>query len=109
MEFWHHLEEQEFLSVHLIEGDDIVNIWEENDGHDHGDDWRPVRLPIGRIARPWRIQFLAEKGWEDGAVAVDDIRLLGCQFPAVRPTCNANQFRCARNACIPLDRVCDLT
>ena len=107
LEFWHHLENQQFLSVHLIEGDDIVDVWEED--HDHGDQWTRVTIPLGRISRPWRLQFLAEKSYENGSIAVDDIRLVGCQFPPVRPTCNANQFRCYRNACIPLDRVCDLT
>ena len=74
-----------------------------------GDQWLRVILPIGRIARPWRIQFLAEKGWGEGTVAIDDVRLVGCQFPPVRPNCTNEQFRCKRGACVPKDRVCDFT
>lgn len=105
LEFWHHMIEDQFLSVHLIEGLETVNIWEEE--HDHGDQWERVILPIGRIGRPWRIQFLAEKSWGDGTIAIDDVRLVSCQFPPVRPNCTDSQFRCARGACIPKDRVCD--
>lgn len=107
LEFWHHMIDHQFLSVHLLEGDDSIEIWEED--HAHGDQWEPVTLPLGRITRPWRIQFLAESGWGDGTVAIDDISLKNCQFPPVRSNCTDNQFRCARNACIPLDKVCDFS
>lgn len=107
LEFWHHMIDDEFLSVHLIEGDEIVNIWEEDEAH--GDQWARIVLPIGRISRPWRIQFLAEKSFGEGSLAIDDVRLVGCQFPSVRPNCTNNQFRCQRGACISKDRVCDFT
>ena len=107
LEFWHHMINDQFLSVHLIEGDDSVDIWEENDTH--SDQWARIILPLGRIARPWRIQFLAEKGWDEGSIAIDDVRLVGCQFPPVRPNCTDNQFRCQRGACISKDRICDFT
>lgn len=107
LEFWHHVVNDQFISVHLIEGDDIVNIWEED--HSHGDDWTRVLIPIGRIARQWRIQFLAEKSWDEGSIAIDDVRLVGCRFPPIRPNCTSDQFRCQRGACIPNDRVCDFT
>ena len=29
LEFWYHMFDEHFLSVHLIEGDDSINIWEE--------------------------------------------------------------------------------
>ncbi|CAF4949732.1 unnamed protein product, partial [Rotaria magnacalcarata] len=35
--------------------------------------------------------------------------LVGCQFPAIRPNCTSDQFRCQRGACIPKDRICDFT
>jgi hypothetical protein len=107
LEFYHHAIDEHFLSVHLIEGEDSVNIWEEFQAL--GDQWVRVILPIGRIARPWRIQFMAERGWGDGAIAIDDVHLVGCQFPPVRPNCTNNQFRCNRGACIPNDRLCDFT
>jgi hypothetical protein len=105
LEFYHHALEDHFLSVHLLEGEDSVNIWEENQAL--GDQWVRVILPIGRIARPWRIQFMAERGFGDGAIAIDDVRLVGCQFPPLRPNCTDNQFRCNRGACIPKERLCD--
>lgn len=105
LEFWHHMEGEQFLSVHLLEGDDSIDIWEEDDAH--SDQWLRVLLPLGRIARPWRLQFLAEKSWSDGSVAIDDVRLIGCQFPPVRPNCTVNQFRCNRGACVSKERVCD--
>ncbi|CAF1593620.1 unnamed protein product, partial [Adineta ricciae] len=107
LEFWHHMLDHQFLSVHLLEGDDSIEIWEED--HAHGDQWESVTLPLGRIARPWRIRFLAERSSGDGTVAIDDVSLKNCQFPPVRSNCTANQFRCARNACIPLDKVCDFS
>jgi hypothetical protein len=107
LEFWHHMIDSPHLSVHLLEGDDSIDIWEED--HDHSDDWLRVNLPIGRVARPWRLQFLAEKNWDEGSVAIDDVTLIGCQFPPVRPNCSDTQFRCNRGACISKDRVCDFT
>jgi len=106
-EFWHHMIERQFLTLHLIEGDTSLEIWEED--HAHGDQWEAVRLPIGRIARPWRMKFIAEKTFGAGTVALDDMRLVGCQFPPVRPNCTDSQFRCARGACVSKDLVCDFT
>jgi hypothetical protein len=105
LEFWHHTIDDHFLSVHLIEGEDSINIWEEFFAS--GDQWVRVILPIGRIARPWRIQFLAEKGWGSKTIAIDDVRLVGCEFPPVRPNCTDDQFRCNRGSCVPKNRLCD--
>ncbi|CAF4928267.1 unnamed protein product, partial [Rotaria socialis] len=33
LEFWHHMINDQFLSVHLIEGDDSIDIWEEEHTH----------------------------------------------------------------------------
>jgi hypothetical protein len=107
LEFWYHMVDEHFLSVHLIEGDESINIWEEDEAH--GDQWIRKVLPLGRIARPWRIQFMAENGWGEGTVALDDVRLVGCQFPPLRPSCTSDQFRCQRGACVPNDRLCDYT
>jgi hypothetical protein len=107
LEFWHHLNYGQFLSVHLIEDDDSIDIWEKND--ERSDEWQRVILPIGRIARPWRIQFLAERGFQAGSIAIDDVLLSGCRFPPVQGSCTVNQFRCQRGACISNDRVCDFT
>lgn len=107
LEFYHHAIDDHTLSVHLVEGEDSIKIWEERRAL--GDQWIRVILPIGRVARPWRIQFQAEKGWGTGAVALDDVRLVGCQFPPVRPNCTTDQFRCNRGACIPKENVCDFT
>ncbi len=107
LEFWHHTIDDHFLSVHLIEGGDSVDIWEEVQSL--GDQWVRVILPLGRIARPWRIQFLAEKGWGTAAIAIDDVDLVGCEFPPVQPNCTDDQFRCDRGACIPKSGLCDFS
>ncbi|CAF4185562.1 unnamed protein product, partial [Rotaria sp. Silwood2] len=107
LEFWHHMINDQHLSVHLIEGDDTIEVWEEDDSH--SDQWARIIIPLGRITRPWRIQFLAEKNWRGGSIAIDDVRLVGCQFPPVRPNCTNDQFRCQRGACISKDRLCDFT
>lgn len=107
LEFWHHAGDYQFLSVHLIEGDDEIDIWEEDGSHE--DDWIRETVVIGRVARPWTLRFLAEKGWTDGSTAIDDIRLLGCQFPPVRNNCTSSQFRCERGACVGQNRVCDFS
>ena len=107
LEFWYHMIEDETLSVDLLEGYDSVELWESYRAVN--DQWERVILPIGRVARPWRLQFLAETGFDDGSIAIDDIRLIGCQFPPVRDNCTDEQFRCKRGACVPKDRVCDFT
>ena len=107
LEFWYHMIDDQILSVYLSEDGDSIEIWEANRAV--YDQWERVILPIGRVARPWRLGFLAESGWDDGSVAVDDIRLVGCQFPPVRDNCTDDQFRCKRGACVPKDRVCDFT
>lgn len=107
LEFWHHTIDEHFLSVYLIEGDDSISIWQEHDAS--GDQWMRVILPIGRIAKPWSIQFIVEKGWGNGAISIDDVSLVGCEFPPIRPNCTDDQFRCNRGACIPKDRLCDFT
>ena len=107
LDFYHHAIDDHFLSVHLLEGQDSVNIWEENQAL--GDQWVRMILPIGRVARPWRIQFLAEKGFGDGPIAIDDVRLVNCRFPPVRSNCSDSQFRCNRGACIPKEQVCDFS
>lgn len=107
LEFWHHTIDEHFLNVILVEGDDAISIWQETSAS--GDQWMRVLLPIGRITRPWTIRFLAEKGWGNGAIAIDDIRLLGCEFPAIQPTCSDDQFRCNRGACISKDLLCDFS
>jgi hypothetical protein len=107
LEFWHFMGSRQYLSVHLLYDDQSIDLWEE--ARDHSNSWLRVLLPLGRITHPWRLQFLAERSWDDGSVAIDDVRLVGCRFPPVRANCSESEFRCNRGACISKDRLCDWT
>ncbi|CAF3694948.1 unnamed protein product, partial [Didymodactylos carnosus] len=109
LEFYYHLlgDDYQYLYVHLKEDDDSISIWEQTE--DQGDQWVRVLIPLGRISKPWSIQFLAESGFGEGNIAIDDVKLVGCQFPPERPTCPDGYFRCQRGACVQMNRVCDFS
>lgn len=44
-----------------------------------------------------------------GDIALDDIQLMNCNFPAVQQSCLSNQFRCTRGACVSKNTLCDFT
>ena len=44
-----------------------------------------------------------------GDIAIDDISFNGCGLPPVLPSCQPDEFRCARGSCVPMDRVCDFS
>jgi hypothetical protein len=50
---------------------------------DKGDKWNRAIIPLGRISKPFRLVFAAERFWNDAFndIALDDIKLLNCEFP----------------------------
>ena len=45
-----------------------------------------------------------------GDIALDDIQMVNCNFPAVQQSCRpTSQFRCTRGACVAKNSVCDFT
>ncbi len=78
---------------------------------DKGDQWNKATIRLGRIQKSFRLSFDGFRALSAaGDLAIDDIRMVNCQFPQPRPTaCPANYFTCGRKACISQSRVCDLT
>jgi len=77
---------------------------------DKGDQWNKAIIKLGRIQKSFRFSFDGFRSLSaSGDLAVDDIRMINCQFPQPRPSCPANYFTCDRKACISQSRVCDLT
>jgi hypothetical protein len=78
---------------------------------DAGNKWNHGVLFLGRISKPFRIVFSAERFWNEAIndVALDDIKLLNCAFPSEKPECPATSFICDRKACVSYSDVCDLT
>jgi hypothetical protein len=77
---------------------------------DQGDSWFKVRIPLGRITETFTISFDANRFYNeaDYDLAIDDIKLINCQFPQPRPSCPSGYFTCERKSCVPNSRVCDL-
>ena len=56
----------------------------------------------------YQLVFQAERTFSVlGDIAIDDISFDGCGLPPVIDNCRPEEFRCARGACIDMDRVCD--
>ena len=101
----------DMLGVFLLI-DDTDTYLAELDGS-YGKQWNRYYVPIGRIARDFRLLFQALRYRGDDAnniIAIDDIKLKNCEYPAVvSADCEPGYFRCMRNACVLENRRCDLT
>lgn len=77
---------------------------------DFGDKWNLARVPIGKISQPFQLEFRGVRyfGANDFDLAIDEVRLINCDFPPPRASCPAKYFTCARKSCVPLSQVCDL-
>lgn len=77
---------------------------------DFGDKWNIARVPIGKVSKPFQLEFRGVRYFDAGDfdLAIDEIRLRNCEYPTSRPTCPAAYFSCARKACVPVSQVCDL-
>jgi hypothetical protein len=71
--------------------------------------WKPHFIRLGRIYKPFSLEFIAYRnyGTDNKAIAIDDIKLRNCEFPAVNPNgCSSSEFTCSRKACIPANYKC---
>ncbi len=77
---------------------------------DFGDSWNKARIQLGRISESFVLDFDASRFFDssDYDLAIDDIRLINCEFSAPRPSCPSNYFTCERKSCVPISRKCDL-
>ncbi|CAF4203919.1 unnamed protein product, partial [Rotaria sordida] len=76
------------------------------------DHWYQAIVKIGRLYRPFRVDFDASKTTTLTNIVIDDIRWIGCNLPIInnkRVACTTNQFQCKRGGCIDQNRVCDYT
>ncbi|GBM91293.1 MAM and LDL-receptor class A domain-containing protein 2 [Araneus ventricosus] len=74
--------------------------------------WTRGEAFLGRIARKFKISFLAERSRQGTAhVAVDDILMKGCETSTTGDpgSCTSDQFNCKNSRCIPMDDICDYT
>lgn len=110
LEFYYHMfGESDDLKIYLLENY-FYTLLEEFEG-DFGDKWNYARIPIGRIGRPFQFEFDGIRYYNGGDydLAIDDIKLINCEFPVPRPNgCPSNYFRCGRESCISMNKVCDL-
>jgi len=108
--YYHMLGASDDLDVYLLTDNKKYTLINELSG-DFGDKWNRIIVPIGRISRPFKLEFEGLRFYDSTFdLAIDDIKLKNCEFPAPRPNgCPANYFTCSRLACIESNKVCDLT
>nr|XP_054757008.1 MAM and LDL-receptor class A domain-containing protein 2-like [Lytechinus pictus] len=78
---------------------------------DQGDRWQEGIAGLGRIHGSFNVKFQSIRNFDVlGDVAIDDIRMERCGLPAEQSSaCASDEFRCTRNACINIHRLCDFT
>ncbi|CAF0808194.1 unnamed protein product, partial [Brachionus calyciflorus] len=110
IEFYFHMfGESDDLYFYILESSSYT-LLQEYEG-DYGDKWIYARIPIGRITNSFQFEIDGFRMYDDRDhdLAIDDIKLINCEFPAPRPNgCPANYFQCQRKSCVPLSQVCDL-
>ena len=101
-------DENSYIQINLLDNFFKTSLFEISDNLKHG--WRRALVRLGRISKPFRFEFIGYKSALEDVVAVDDIRLIGCEYPTmeINATCASDEFRCNRTACIPKANVCDL-
>ena len=111
LEFYYHmLGYSDDLDIYLLTDNRKYTLIGELYG-DFGDKWNRMIIPIGRVSKPFKLEFEGLR-FDDSKfdLSIDDIKLKNCEFPAQRPNgCPANYFKCDRLACIETNKVCDLT
>ena len=100
------------IVVNLVEGYSFRTVIHKIGG-ETGRLWRREVVRLGRISRQFTLDLSADKENNVDYVAVDDIMLRNCEYPAqlshANDSCKANEFKCTRQACVPVNNVCDLT
>ena len=110
LEFYYHMfGVSDDLSVYLLSESGKYTELIDLSG-DFGDKWNRILLPIGRVSKAFKLEFEGVRYEDDFEynLAIDDIKLVNCEFPAPRPTCPANYFTCQRKSCVLMNKVCDL-
>lgn len=110
LEFYYHMfGASDDLSVFIVE-ENTKSLLQELSGN-FGDIWQNARLPIGKISKPFRLEFRGTRYFSnsDFDLAIDDVKLINCDFPPARASCPNDFFTCKRKACVQMSRVCDLT
>ncbi|XP_033751986.1 MAM and LDL-receptor class A domain-containing protein 1-like [Pecten maximus] len=96
------------LSVVIVEGGQNTTIWTQRGNQ--GDQWNKATVDIGRVGRPFQLMYTATRTFNNlGNIAIDDLQLINCNFPAIQKTCSANQARCTRGSCVPKTDLCDFS
>lgn len=138
LEFYYHMfgkNDQLFVYLNELNGfsfNGFSSLLELNG--DFGDKWNLARIPLGRISKPFGLDFDAFRLYNyddydlssehsflkynrkysnlkifDIFLLVDDIKLVNCEFPIPRPFgCPSNYFQCESKGCISSSRLCDL-
>ncbi|XP_041365734.1 MAM and LDL-receptor class A domain-containing protein 1-like [Gigantopelta aegis] len=77
----------------------------------HGNRWYQAIVPIGRMARPFRLLLQATRTFNVlGDIAIDDIYFQHCSQPTTKDCRGSTgQFTCNSKACISKSRLCDYT
>ena len=112
--YYHMLGQTDDLSVFIVT--DYLNLPQYTRILDYigdaGNNWNRALVVLGSISKPFRVMISAERFWNEALndIAIDDVKLINCQFPAERPEgCPANYFTCERKACVYTSDICDLT
>ncbi|XP_022097778.1 MAM and LDL-receptor class A domain-containing protein 1-like isoform X1 [Acanthaster planci] len=111
LRFWYHMQGSDIgvLTIFLVETYYILYPLQLTG--DHGNRWNEGVAPIGRVPSDFFVVFQAYRSFSVlGDIAIDDISFSGCGVPEpVSGSCGTNQFRCASQACVNNDRVCDFS
>ncbi|RNA19406.1 MAM and LDL-receptor class A domain-containing 2-like, partial [Brachionus plicatilis] len=106
--YFHMFGDSDDLDIYLLESKKY-SLLAEFMG-DYGDRWTYVRIPIGRITNSFQFEIdgFRYNTNRDHDLAIDDFKLVNCEFPVPRPTCPSDYFTCQRKACVSQKQVCDL-
>ncbi|XP_030849653.1 MAM and LDL-receptor class A domain-containing protein 2 [Strongylocentrotus purpuratus] len=109
--FWYHMLGDEIgnLQVWIQEQYFLMLPWFKSGNQ--GDRWQEGIAGLGRIPGGFNVKFQSVRNFDVlGDVAIDDVRMEGCDLPAEQSSpCASDEFRCTHNACIDSSRLCDFT
>ncbi|CAH1786792.1 unnamed protein product, partial [Owenia fusiformis] len=110
--FWYHLYGKDVgeisISVRGTAESRYTEIWYTQG--DNGDTWRQGKAVVGSLATPFEMVFKAtSKVSIIGDIALDDISMENCGFPAPQSQCVPTEFRCNSGGCIQENKQCDFS
>ena len=97
------------LRVYLVIDQSYTEVAEYR--KDFGTMWNKASVNLGRITKPFKLEFEGSTySIKDADVAIDDISMVNCAYPAPSPvSCPSGYFTCQNKVCIKDVKVCDLT